>query len=371
MEEFSQISRRRFVEFGASVVIGVSVGGLLVGCGGAKGPSHTITDMAGRVVAVPDTVTKAFCSNPIGTVDLYALAPEKLAGWNFIPAGDAQKYIDADSLKLPALGVWMGAGAVPNSEEIARISPDVIFCYWTADEVGANMADEIAKQTGFVVVSVDYDIRATPEMFRFVGGIIGEAKRAEELATFCEAKLELIENIVAGIPTDKRKRIFLSQGTDGLMTDPVGSLHVTDALELLDVGNVASMPGTEGKGMGMPSVNIEQIITWNPDAVLVAEYSMSNAESSDIYAELKADSRWHNIPCVAAGEVYRIPQAPFSWFGRPPSAVRIVGCLWLLHILYPDYTADLDMRGETREFYQTFYGVALDEAMLDAILNKH
>lgn len=77
------------------------------------------------------------------------------------------------------------------------------------------------------------------------------------------------------------------------------------------------MPGTQGQGMGMPSVNLEQIINWNPDAVLVAEFSMSDSESSDIYGEIQQDAHWQNVACVASGELYRIPQSPFSWFGWP------------------------------------------------------
>lgn len=102
-------------------------------------------------------------------------------------------------------------------------------------------------------------------------------------------------------------------------------MHVTDALELINTENVADMPGTQGQGMGMPSVNLEQIINWNPDAVLVAEFSMSDSESSDIYGEIQQDAHWQNVACVASGELYRIPQSPFSWFGRRPRPCAFLG----------------------------------------------
>ena len=304
---------------------------------------------------VPQQIDRLFFTNPIGTVDLFALAPEKLAGWNFRPAGENKKYIPDEYFALPSLGVWMGAGSTPNAEEIAAQDPDVLLCYWTADEVGADMADEIRDQTGLPVVLVDYDVRSAPEMFRYVGDLIGCAERGEELAAYCERKIELIAAVADAVPEDRRKRVFLAQGNDGLSTDPVGSMHVTDALELIRTGNVADMPGTEGQGMGMPSVNLEQVITWDPDAVLVAEFNMSDSESSDLYGAIKADAHWNNVPCVKAGEIYRIPQSPFSWFGKPPSAVRVLGCLWLLKVLYPDYAGEINMREETLEFYDLFY----------------
>ena len=80
------------------------------------------------------------------------------------------------------------------------------------------------------------------------------------------------------------------------------------------------------------------------------------------------DAHWNNVASVAAGEVYRIPQAPFSWFGRPPSAVRALGCLWLVKMLYPEHAADVDLAEETRAFYRTFYRLELPDERLEAIL---
>lgn len=371
------LSRRTFIQRGAlcaGVLIGGSLltgyGATLSGCTFSKGNLRAVTDMGGREVFVPEQITKLFCSNPIGTVDLYTLAPEMLIGWNFRPSGDNKKYIPDEYFGLPSLGVWMGAGAVPNSEEIAEQDPSLIFCYWTNDDVGREMADQIRDETGFPVVLVDYDLRSAPGMYRYVSSLIGKAERGEELASYCEHALERIRGIVSRVPESRRKSVFLAQGIDGLTTDPVGSMHVTDALELIGTNNVADLPGTEGKGMGMPSVNLEQIITWDPDAVLVAEYSMSDTESSDTYGAIKQDRDWQNVSCVAAGELYRIPQSPFSWFGRPPSVARLLGCLWLLRILYPDYASEIDMRQETIDFYRLFYDVDLDDDTLEAILDS-
>ncbi|QOS69100.1 ABC transporter substrate-binding protein [Eggerthella guodeyinii] len=366
------MTRRGFARLAACAAASAALGGILSGCsenGFAQGNLRTVEDMGGRSVMVPEQIDRVFCTNPIGTVDLFALAPEKLAGWNFRPAGDNKKYIPDEYFALPSLGVWMGAGSVPNAEEIAAQDPDVLLCYWTADEVGGAMADDIRDQTGLPVVLVDYDVRSAPAMFRYVGELVGCSERGEELAAFCEEKLAVIERIANSIPEAERKSIFLAQGNDGLTTDPVGSMHVTDALDLINTGNVADMPGTEGQGMGMPSVNLEQVITWNPDAVLVAEFSMSDSESSDIYGAIKTDAHWNNVPCVKAGEIYRIPQSPFSWFGRPPSAARILGCLWVLKVLYPAYAADVNMRDETIGFYRTFYRYeGFDDYTLDQLL---
>lgn len=363
------MERRDFVRLLAGGAFAIAAGAVLPGCDALAGRLRMVTDMGGREVAVGEVVTRVFCSNPIGTVDVYMLDPDALVGWNFRPVGDNRKYIPEVYLNMPTLGVWMGAGATPNGEEIVRQDPDAILCYWTADEVGCKMADEVRDQTGVPVLLIDYDIRACAEMFRFVGEFLNCPERAEELAGFCDAKLAEIRALVERIPEGERKRVYIAQGEGGLTTDPVGSMHVTDALELLGTVNVAELPGTEGQGMGMPTVNIEQIVAWDPDAVLVSEYSMSDSESSNTYGEILEDSRWKVVPCVAAGNVYRLPQSPFAWFGRPPSAMRLLGCMLLLAVLYPEYAGDIDLASETREFYRLFLHIDLDDDDLAEILS--
>lgn len=372
------MDRRAFIRYGmwwtaGMVVLGASTTTLsgcmgLSGCAALQGNLRTITDMGGREVAIPEDIERVFCSNPIGTVDMYLLDPDVLVGWNFRPTGDNRKYIPEVYLNLPPLGVWMGSGATPNDEEIVRQNPQAILCYWTADEVGCRMADGVRDETGVPTLLIDYDIRSCADMYRYVGPLVNRVDRGEELAAYCDEKLAYIRACTAKIPDSERKSVYIAQGIGGLSTDPVGSMHVTDALELIGTNNVADMPGAAGQGMGMPSVNLEQIIMWDPDAVLVSEYSMSDSESSDLYGEIMADANWKNVPCVRKGAVYRLPQSPFAWFGRPPSVVRLLGCLLMLKLLYPDHTTDIDLVEETRAFYSLFHRIDLSDEELVGIL---
>lgn len=362
------LDRRAFLKLAAGAALLGAAAPSLVGCEALQGNMRTVIDMGGREVAVPETIERVFCSNPIGTVDMYLLDPDVLVGWNFRPTGDNRKYIPEKYLNLPPLGVWMGSGATPNDEEIVRQSPQAILCYWTADEVGCDMADGVRNETGVPTLLIDYDIRACAEMYRYVGPLLGRTERAEELAAYCDEKLAYIRACTEKIPASEKKGVYIAQGLGGLSTDPVGSMHVTDALELINTDNVVDLPGAQGQGMGMPTVNLEQIITWNPDAVLVSEYSMSNSESSDLYGEITADADWQNVPCVRKGQVFRLPQSPFAWFGRPPSVVRLLGCLLVLKLLYPDYTADIDLVEETRAFYALFFRMELEDDELREIL---
>lgn len=366
------IDRRTFMRYGGCLAASAMLWGLssttFSGCSALQGDLRSVIDMGGREVAVPESIRRVFCSNPIGTVDVYALDPDVLVGWNFRPVADNRKYVPEVYLNLPPLGVWMGAGATPNDEEIVRQNPDAILCYWTADDVGRDMADGVRDETGVPTLLIDYDIRSCAEMYRYIGPLLGCDDRAEELAVYCDEKLDYIRACAARIPDSERKSIYIAQGVGGLSTDPVGSMHVADVLDLINTRNVVDLPGTVGQGMGMPSVNLEQIIMWDPDAVLVSEYTMSDSESSNLYREIIDDPNWRNVPCVREGSVYRLPQSPFAWFGRPPSVMRLLGSLLVLKLLHPAYTTDIDIVTETRTFYKTFLRIDLDDETLFEIL---
>jgi iron complex transport system substrate-binding protein len=328
--------------------------------------------MGGRSVQIPLAVTRVLCTNPIGTVDVYMLDPSYLIGWNFKPQAADAAFLDPVAMELPSLGVWMGAGSVPNAEEVYAADPDVLLCFWSTDEAGIQMADDIAREMRLPVLLCDCNLERVAETYVFLGEVLGGTERLVALSSFFAEKLELIRAAVALIPPSELKSVFLSEGKGGLQTDPVGSLHVQDALDLLRIENVVDLPGTEGQGMGMPSVSIEQIITWNPSAVLVSEYSMSDTAKSDLYNEICADRAWNAVSAVAAGEVYQIPQSPFSWFGRPPSALRLLGCLWLLERLYPAQAVavGIDLEAEVRAFFTMCFARELTDEELSALLRE-
>ena len=48
--------------------------------------------------------------------------------------------------------------------------------------------------------------------------------------------------------------------------------------------------------------------------------------------------------------------------------MRLLGCLLVLKLLYPEHTADIDLVEETRSFYRLFYRIELEDEDLADIL---
>ncbi len=79
------------------------------------------------------------------------------------------------------------------------------------------------------------------------------------------------------------------------------------------------------------------------------------------------DSQWRGLAAVRSKRVYLAPADPFGWIDDPPGVNRAIGLYWLSNLFYPDLYQQ-DLRVNAREFYQLYYGVALTDRQLDAMI---
>jgi iron complex transport system substrate-binding protein len=117
--------------------------------------------------------------------------------------------------------------------------------------------------------------------------------------------------------------------------------------------------GAVTHGFGMEQVSLEQVMAYDPDVILVKEKSFFDV----VYK----DPRWKNLRAVRQRRVFQIPYQPFNWFDRPPSFMRLLGAQWVLSVFHPGRVS-FDLRTKTRDFYQTFLGVKLDDRQVTEIL---
>lgn len=336
--------------------------GLLIGCA-PKPPataSRTIVDMTGRKVVVPTTIHHVLGMSPVGTVMVYTLAPDLLAGWNYHPDPGEFAYYAEPYRSLPVLGGWYGKNNSGNLEVILAAHPDVILSM--GDPLGAAVADRLQQQTHIPVFVLNGALDKLPDAYRVAGDLLGRKAQAEALAAECQRALDEVSSKVSAIPPAQRRRVYYAEGPTGLETEPGASMH-SEALIFAGAVNVAAVPNQQG--YGHTPVSMEQVLKWNPD-VIVSGYDHTSSPG-EFYRKVWSDPAWRRIAAVRNGRVVEAPQYPFNWIDRPPSVNRIIGIKWMAHLLYPSLFP-YDMRAETRKFYATFYHVQLSDAQLDQIL---
>jgi len=314
-----------------------------------------VKDSAGRQVAVPDRVERVFAAGPPASVLVYALAPEKLAGWSRAATPAEQAYLAPAYRDLPELGRLTGRGDTANLEVVLAAKPDLILDFGSIGDTYVSLADRVQAQTGIPYLLIDGRFVNTVAALRLTGQVLGVPERSGRLAAYAEATFAGIDARLAQVSPGQRPRAYLARGPDGLETGLRGSIN-TEIIERVGGINVAD---ASSERQGIANVQLEQVLTWDPDTIVTWDAGFEGA--------VRRDPAWASVSAVETGRVYLSPGLPFGWIDRPPSINRLIGLRWLAGLFYPGAVGQ-DLRATTREFYQLFYHVDLDAAALDRLL---
>jgi iron complex transport system substrate-binding protein len=316
---------------------------------------RVVTDSAGRRVEIPERVERVYAAGVPASIVVYALAPDKLLGWNRELTPAERALLPARYAELPAVGRLTGRGNTANVEVVLAARPDIIVDLGTVGPTFVSLADRIQQQTGIPYVLFDGSFSATPRTSEALGEILGVPDQGRRLARYAERVLAEVDERVARVPDEQRPRVYYARGPKGLESGAPGSIN-TESLARLRARNVVE---ESVKTTGTVSVSLEQLLAWDPEIIVTVDPTFA--------ASVRTEAAWGGIRAVRAGHVYLAPLVPFPWLDFPPSINRLIGLRWLGRILYPDRFAG-DLRQETREFYTMFYHRAPDEAQLDALL---
>lgn len=323
--------------------------------------TRTITDMAGRTVTIPTELNKIYATSSIGTLFVYTLAPEKIAGWN-TQLGSEKQYIKPEYYDLPVLGRWKGTDST-NIEEILKVKPDIIINMGDINEQYITESDEIAGLLNIPVIMVDGSLTKQAESYEFMGSILGKEERAKELANYSRDVIQDIKDKSQLIQDDQKVEVYYGAGLTGLETMPKASIN-TEVLDLVAGINIAD-PGTD-KDLRRMEISLEQLIDWNPELIILSSNSSNNPE---LYSNILEDTSWANIDAVKNKEVYEIPYGPYDWFSQPPTLLRIMGLQWLGDLLYPE-VYQIDIEQETKQFFSLFFDYQMTEEEINQLLKN-
>jgi iron complex transport system substrate-binding protein len=327
-------------------------------------PVHTamareITDMAGRTVALPDPIRRVYAPSPYGSYIMYSVDPSMLSGLNLPIKEEDRKYFPKEVQGLPVIGSLSGQGQAANIEVLLKARPDLLIM-WSANRSAINERTEASLKrlnTPFVY-AVAESLNDYPDVYLFLGKVLKREERTKQLSSYCRKTLEEVKNVVSRIPAKKRPSVYYAEGMDGLSTECNDSIHV-ELLRIAGDKDVHRCHTSNHKGF--EKVSIEQVMLYNPDVIV--------AQEKVFYDKVYSDPVWQNVKAVRDKRVYLIPRAPFNWFDRPPSFMRILGLKWLTNCLYPNEYR-IDIVKEAQAFYGLFLGVEVSNEEMRRIIYR-
>ncbi|MFH0967996.1 MAG: ABC transporter substrate-binding protein [Methanobacteriota archaeon] len=323
-----------------------------------NGANQTITDLAGRTVDIPSDVQQVAALVGPSYEKVFLLgAQDKMA---LIPPFPKQMPWAAKVISNLKDISSMTSFQDPNIEELMNQKIDVVF-FWDYPKPLQKMID-----TGIPVVitqpTTTESQAQSVEQFRDMiknevstfGAVLGSdaGKKAEKYNQYFDEKVDKILKVTSAIPDNERLKVYYVRGPDALTTH--GKNTYTQWWVNMAGGNLVSSDVTEM----IPKVNMEQVINWNPDIIV-----MGRMNSTSLILD---DPKWKDIAAVKSGKVYTNPDGVMYW---DYSSEGVLLLEYLAKLFYPDKFTDIDMKKEIKEYYSMFYNYTLTDDEAGRILD--
>lgn len=355
MEHRSWIDRGRRAGHRMSVAIAALTAAALLFVAAPELAAQTsFKDDGGRTVALPAHPTRVFPAGPPASIDLFAVAPDKMLGWTRGTHPREGTLVPSKYAELPELGRLTGRGNTVNLEDLVRVKPDLVLDIGTINDTYVSLADRVQEQTKIPYVLMGGSLLETPATLRKLGAVLDEAQGAEPMARYAEDLITRLRSRVDTVPMAQRPTIYLARGPRGLQTVRAGGINA-ETLDMVGAHNVAAA----AEGGNLMDVSMEQVLAWQPDVILTFNAAFFQA--------IWDDPVWQQVKAVPARRVYLSPTNPFPWVDEPPAVNRLIGALWLAKLLHPQLFPE-DIRGQVREFFDLFYHRVPTDGEIDTLL---
>jgi len=353
---------------------------------GAADGQHPITDMRGKVVAVPVnpkrvvTISDGF----IEGVMTHLGVVEKIVGigsWGLkrdykyqfeSVSGERYEHQGWNTMKL--LHPWLDdlpcvnspQGNVLNFETLAKTEPDLVLvrvgdCSVRADNMEASEKIlESLEELGIPVVATfsptcygGTDMSTMKTEMRILGEVFGQQERAEKLAESLAGVETLIRERTVAVPDDKRPRLlYFGLNPATRKQGGSGTVWGVDSPESYLIETVANAKNAyTGKGKGVP-MSAEQVYALEPDVIVLPTVNGYHPPRELLDAPYYANLA--ELGAVKAKRVYAMPWTPMNCARRLEYPLDL---LIIAKAAYPDLFADIKVYDYALQLYNDLYGV--------------
>jgi len=219
------------------------------------------------------------------------------------------------------------------------------------------MAEKLGEPLEQLDLPVLYLDLESPEAFyqdlNTLGQVFADPDRADMLVSYYQDRVVTVQELVSSVPDDQKPSVLvLEYSEDGgevaFKVPPVSWLQ-TRLVEI--AGGDPIWKDLEMAG-GWVVVNLEQIAAWDPDIIVLIDYS---GNASGVKEQIAANPILKNFRAVKNDQFFAFGYDFYSW--DQPDTRWILGLQWLTTKIHPDLTGKIDILAEVDSFYNDLYGL--------------
>ncbi|MDD3566554.1 MAG: ABC transporter substrate-binding protein [Methanothrix sp.] len=274
-------------------------------------------------------------------------------------------YIKEDGTYFPEFSKYQGLGTVssPDYEAILNLHPDTIWIY--ASVGSSSTYDQIQSTLNeldptITVLRIDgYKPSNHVDEIQKMGYILGKRDEADEFLDFYNGVMDTVNERVGALSEEDKPSVYVEANpeTTPYMTCGEGAGY-HEKVVLAGGNNIF------GDLSDYPTVDPEEVITRDPDIIVIVARGACGYESDDIIElanlrdEVMSRPELADVAAVRQGRVYVISNDLIG------GAQHFIGIGYLAKWFYPDLFEDLDPKAIHQEYLTRFQG-------LDYDLEKH
>jgi len=300
----------------------------------------TIKDQVGNDIAIKQPVERVISSYGPTTAIVYSIGmKDRLISASYLGAKDplgSSVMAEIDPRFPEIMGDDKFSQKEFNIEEAAKLNPDLILT--SARSAWLDIASELDISL-FLYEAETID--RLKEAILLTGQLFGPQSHATAQAwiSYFEDTIKKIQEQTSQVPQEDLPRILFT-GTEPLRVAS-GDMYQTQLIEA--AGGISVSKELLGY---WNDVNLEQVVIWDPDIILVPPYGGASV------AAITESSEWQILEAVQAGRVYQMPKLVVPW--DTPAPDSILGVVWMTGLFHPDLIG-LDCSQEADYFYNIFY----------------
>lgn len=311
----------------------------------AHAANRSITDMAGRRVALPPTIGRVVTLGSLPVLNSFVFAMGEAATLvNGLADFDRPhwKYQHVFAPQLARQPAMQLPTREPNLEAILRAAPDVVL---TMHRDSVDLLARSGIPTIFLAWREPDDVKTCMTV---LGQVFGKPDHAARYNTFFDTTIARIATRLESAP--RPRVLYLRPAT---LSQPrlIAEWWITAA--------GATSITNDGRRSETRNFTLEQLVLWDPDILIVSEPAG--------VATLQADKVMRRLRATRAGNIHVAPVGAHSWANRTVEQPLTV--LWAAQTFHPTRLANLNLASETDNFYRSFFNHALQPAQIAEILS--
>ncbi|MCI6004471.1 MAG: ABC transporter substrate-binding protein [Blautia sp.] len=245
-----------------------------------------------------------------------------------------------------------------NFEELAKIDPDVMILF----ESQSKFIDKL-NEVGIPAVTIKYadSFDTLWNDFSIIGDVLSKEERAQSFVDYQKEDIAYLESKADQLDKDNPVKVLQLYMSDLQVCDNSGTFNA--AVNHAGGVNVAQ---TTLEASSEVQVNMEQILAWNPDVILLSNFD--DMVPDDFYSNSFDGQDWSQVKAVQDHRVYKIPQGIYRWDADCPCTETTLCAKWMARVINPDIFDDFDLKQDVKDFYKDFFDYELSDEEIDTIL---